>query len=168
MPQNCRSPAGSGAVGPGRKCSSGSSAGSGERHDGGGSTGSPGVLAPPSNRKLRGRGRDCGGDVGAGEGSGVVGGLGGVAGRPLPSTGGPSAGGPSVGEPSVGDTSAVEDSAEGWAVGAPVAGSPGVTPGPGGVGPRSGSSVTSFQCAMMSANWASTSLSDMVSGSPAR
>src|SRR5690349_18270304 len=114
MPQNCRSPAGSGAVGPGRKCSSGSSAGSGERHDGGGSTGSPGVLAPPSNRKLRGRGRGSWDDVGAGEGSGGVGGPGGVAGRPLPSPGEAPAG-----EPSVGAESAGEDSAEGCAVAAP-------------------------------------------------
>src|SRR6478672_8893384 len=124
MPQNCRSPAGSGAVGPGWKCSSGSSTGSGERQDGGGSTGSPGGFVAPSNRKCWGRGRGAGGgDGGAGEGAG---GVGGVALRPLPSVWEPSVGEPSVGEPS----------AEGWAVAASAAGSAVVTPGSGGLGPR--------------------------------
>src|SRR6185437_1745185 len=100
MPQNCRSPAGSGAVGPGRKCSSGSSSGSEERQDCGGSTGSRGGFAPPSNRKGCGRGRGAGGGVGgAGDGSG---GVGGVAVRLLPPAGEPPAGEPPAGKPSAG------------------------------------------------------------------
>ena len=108
MPQNCRSPAGSGAVGPGWKCSSGSSTGSGERQDGGGSTGSPGGFVPPSNRKCWGRGRGAGGgDEGAGgatTGAGEGVGRGGRCRRAAAATGrGAVGGGAAVGEPLVGE-----------------------------------------------------------------
>ena len=78
MPQNCRSPAGSGAVGPGSKCSSCSSTGSGDRQDAGGSTGSASAGGRPAarwNRKLAGqragRARRRGGAQ-AGGGGGAV------------------------------------------------------------------------------------------------
>src|SRR3954471_1063539 len=86
IPQNCRSPAGSGAVGPGSKCSSCSSTGSGDRQAAGGSTGSAsagGSTGGGSNRKPPRRGRggrggagraDSGAEVSGGEGGGDAGG----------------------------------------------------------------------------------------------